>query len=92
MGGKALTLADAVSRFGEAAKARLTDPTASGEPEDQLRAPFEQLLPIEIQKYRIAARYRGRARSSVFACRPALAVQPSGPRRAAGYRFLFARP
>lgn len=44
MGGKALTLADAVSKFGKAAKAKLTSPTASGEPEDQLRAPFEQLL------------------------------------------------
>jgi hypothetical protein len=43
-GGKALTLADAVSKFGKAAKAKLTSPTASGEPEDQLRAPFEQLL------------------------------------------------
>jgi len=39
-----LTLADAVSKFGKSAKAKLQNPTASGEPEDQLRAPFEQLL------------------------------------------------
>ena len=41
----ALTLADAISKFGKSAKAKLQNPTASGEPEDQLRAPFEQLLP-----------------------------------------------
>lgn len=34
----------AVSRFGAAAKAKLSNPAAVGEPEDQLRAPFEQLL------------------------------------------------
>ena len=40
----ALTLADAISKFGKSAKAKLQNPTASGEREDQLRAPFEQLL------------------------------------------------
>jgi hypothetical protein len=40
----ALTSADAISKFGKSAKAKLHNPTASGEPEDQLRAPFEQLL------------------------------------------------
>ena len=40
----ALTLADAISKFGKSAKAKLQNPTAPGEPEEQLRAPFEQLL------------------------------------------------
>jgi len=39
-----LTLPSARSAFGTAAKARLANPGATGEPEDQLRAPFEQLL------------------------------------------------
>lgn len=39
-----LTLPSAFSTFGAAAKAKLSNPGASGEPEDQLRAPFEQLL------------------------------------------------
>ena len=33
-----------VATFGQAAKAKLGSPSAQGEPEDQLRAPFEQLL------------------------------------------------
>lgn len=40
----ALTLADAVSNFGKAAKAKLSNPAAYGQPEDQIRAPFEQLV------------------------------------------------
>jgi hypothetical protein len=39
-----LTLRDAVARFGATAKAKLTNVAASGEPEDQLRGPLEQLL------------------------------------------------
>ena len=39
-----LTLQSAVEAFGARAKAKLTNPGASGEPEDQLRAPFEHLL------------------------------------------------
>lgn len=39
-----LTIASAVSGFGTTAKLKLTNPGAIGEPEDQLRAPFEQLL------------------------------------------------
>ena len=39
-GDMALTLADAISKFGKSAKAKLQNPTASGEPEDQLRAPI----------------------------------------------------
>ena len=35
---------EAVSRFGQSAKAKLSNPSAVGAPEDQLRAPFEQLL------------------------------------------------
>src|SRR5580700_1131246 len=34
----------AVSNFGRAAKNKLANPAATGQPEDQLRAPFEQLL------------------------------------------------
>ena len=35
---------EAIACFGKSAKAKLSNPTASGEPEDQLRAPFERLL------------------------------------------------
>jgi hypothetical protein len=34
----------AISNFGKAANSKLSNPAASGQPEDQLRAPFEQLL------------------------------------------------
>ncbi|MEO6811893.1 MAG: hypothetical protein ABI353_22520 [Isosphaeraceae bacterium] len=39
-----LTLRSAVANFGKSAKAKLTNPGARGEPEDQLRAPLEHLL------------------------------------------------
>jgi hypothetical protein len=39
-----LSLEDAVSNFGKAATAKLKAPSIVGEPEDQLRAPFERLL------------------------------------------------
>ena len=39
-----LTLASAISAFGAAAKRKLASIAVAGEPEDQLRAPFEQLL------------------------------------------------
>ena len=39
-----MTIEQAASRFGRAAKAKLANPAAYGEPEDQLRAPFEQLI------------------------------------------------
>lgn len=39
-----LTLDSAVSDYGQLAKAKLSNPTASGEPEDQLRAPLEGLF------------------------------------------------
>src|SRR5665213_4522360 len=38
------SLSDAVSRFGASVKAKLNNPAASGEPEDQLRAPLESLV------------------------------------------------
>ena len=38
------TIEQAVSRFGSATKAKLANAAATGEPEDQLRAPFEQLV------------------------------------------------
>lgn len=37
-------LAEAVSAFGKATKAKLSSIAATGQPEDQLRAPFEKLL------------------------------------------------
>jgi hypothetical protein len=39
-----LTVSSAISRFGSTAKHKLANPVATGQPEDQLRAPFEQLL------------------------------------------------
>jgi hypothetical protein len=39
-----VTLAAAVAAFGARATAKLSDPAARGQPEDQLRAPFEALL------------------------------------------------
>ena len=39
-----LTIETAISAFGRAAKLKLSNPAAAGQPEDQLRAPFEQLL------------------------------------------------
>ena len=38
------TLRDAITAFGAEAGAKLANPAASGEPEDQLRAPFERLI------------------------------------------------
>jgi hypothetical protein len=37
-------LKDAIARFGANAKAKLANPGATGEPEDQLRAPLEVLF------------------------------------------------
>lgn len=39
-----MTVEEAVAEFGALAKAKLNNPSATGEPEDQLRAPFELLL------------------------------------------------
>jgi Type ISP C-terminal specificity domain/N-6 DNA Methylase len=39
-----LTVESAISNFGAVATAKLSNPGAGGNPEDQLRAPFEQLL------------------------------------------------
>ena len=39
-----LSLEVIVSQFGEKAKAKLSNPAATGQPEDQLRSPFESLL------------------------------------------------
>ena len=38
------TLVDAIAQFGRNAKAKLANPSVTGEPEDQLRGPFEQLV------------------------------------------------
>lgn len=40
----ASSLEAAVSKYGADAKAKLSNPAAAGQPEDQLRSPFEQLL------------------------------------------------
>ena len=40
-----LSLQEAVSAFGREAKSKLSNPAASGAPEDQLRAPLEALIP-----------------------------------------------
>ena len=39
-----LTVNSAIASFGAKAKEKLANPAASGQPEDQLRAPFEHLL------------------------------------------------
>src|SRR5438874_665622 len=39
-----LTFNSAIATFGAKAKEKLSNPAATGEPEDQLRAPFEHLL------------------------------------------------
>lgn len=39
-----LTIESAIADFGKSAKSKLSNPAATGQPEDQLRAPFEQLL------------------------------------------------
>jgi hypothetical protein len=39
-----LTIGTAISNFGATAKAKLSNPAATGQPEDQIRGPFEQLL------------------------------------------------
>jgi hypothetical protein len=39
-----LTLAEAISAFGAEAKAKLSNSAATGQPEDQLRAPLEKLF------------------------------------------------
>jgi Type ISP C-terminal specificity domain/N-6 DNA Methylase len=39
-----LSIETAISEFGIAAKRKLSNPAATGQPEDQLRAPFEQLI------------------------------------------------
>src|SRR5712692_4363097 len=39
-----LTVDSAIAMFGAKAKEKLSNPAATGQPEDQLRAPFEHLL------------------------------------------------
>ncbi|HSP44255.1 MAG TPA: hypothetical protein VLO11_15375 [Luteolibacter sp.] len=38
------TLDSVISTFGATAKQKLSNPSSTGEPEDQLRSPFEQLI------------------------------------------------
>lgn len=39
-----ITFQEAISKFGLEAKSKLSNPAASGAPEDQLRAPLEALI------------------------------------------------
>jgi hypothetical protein len=39
-----LTISSAIAAFGAKAKEKLSNPAATGQPEDQLRSPFEHLL------------------------------------------------
>jgi hypothetical protein len=39
-----LTLRSAISKFGATVRAKLANPAATGEPEDQLRSPLEHLF------------------------------------------------
>src|SRR6266851_4950837 len=39
-----LSIETAISDFGKSAKRKLSNPGATGQPEDQLRAPFEKLI------------------------------------------------
>ncbi|MGD0520844.1 MAG: type ISP restriction/modification enzyme [Terracidiphilus sp.] len=39
-----LTIERAIANFGKTTKAKLSNPAATGQPEDQIRSPFEQLL------------------------------------------------
>jgi hypothetical protein len=39
-----LRIEKAISDFGKAVKSKIANPAASGQPEDQLRAPFEHLI------------------------------------------------
>ena len=39
-----MTLAEAISKFGAETKSKLSNPSARGAPEDQLRAPLEALI------------------------------------------------
>lgn len=49
-----LTLHSAIATFGQTLQAKLCSPAAIGQPEDQLRAPFEQLLRDMAELLRIA--------------------------------------
>lgn len=55
-----IDLASAISAYGAKAKTKLANPAATGEPEDQLRAPFEGLLSD-------VAELTGRSRTTVVA-------------------------
>jgi len=72
-----LTVQSAVATFGAKAKAKLANPGATGEPEDQLRAPFEQLLTdlAELSKLpRTAVTAVGESSVSELKTRPDYAV------------------
>lgn len=76
-----LTLSAAISRFGTAAKAKLANPVATGQPEDQLRAPLEHLIGdlAELCRFpRSAVVAIGESSLSDLKTRPDYAVTVSG--------------
>jgi len=48
-----LTIDSAIATFGARAKEKLSNPAAAGQPEDQLRAPFERLLADVAEMFRL---------------------------------------
>jgi Type ISP C-terminal specificity domain/N-6 DNA Methylase len=76
-----LTLEAAIAAFGATAKQKLSNPAATGEPEDQLRAPFEQLLGdiaelVDVPRSKVAA--VGESTLSQLQTRPDYAVTVHG--------------
>jgi len=73
------TIEDAVSRFGERAKSKLSNPVAKGTPEDQLRSPFERLLEdIAALSHYHDVRLVGEVSQSELKTRPDYAVTADG--------------
>ncbi len=78
---KVSSLAEAVSAFGAAARAKLANPAIAGAPEDQLRAPLEALVRdlAALAKIGGAVALVGEASLSEHALRPDYAVTVGGP-------------
>ncbi|NJN36031.1 MAG: hypothetical protein HC794_02020 [Nitrospiraceae bacterium] len=75
------TVSDALSAFGKDVQAKLNDPAARGEPEDQLRGPFEALishLNILIGKDADGVTAVGEVRLAELMTRPDYAVTRNG--------------
>jgi Type ISP C-terminal specificity domain/N-6 DNA Methylase len=73
------TIEDAVSRFGERAKSKLSNPAVKGTPEDQLRSPFEGLLEdIAVFCHYNDVKTVGEVNQSELKTRPDYAVTANG--------------